>query len=107
MDYRLPDSDTPVLVQGIARVQGAQAPDAADLFLEWSGLDEVAWELGIRFQRLPARSGLEGDDAPVWMSEATRTLRPVVVPADSLARHLETWLQRWNEDVRSRGARVF
>jgi iron(III) transport system substrate-binding protein len=105
-DYRVPDSPTPVLVEGIAGLAGAQG-EAVAAFMEWSGSAEVSKVLATRFARIPARTDVDPTVFPARLSEAAGNVRPVVIPADSVAKHLPGWIDRWKEEVRGRAPRIF
>jgi iron(III) transport system substrate-binding protein len=95
----VPESGTPVLVQGIAVVAGGPDPQAAAEFVEWTGDPGVADGIMERSHLIPARDDLE-EEPPEWLSKVLRTLRRQIVPADTLAVHLPAWLTWWSDHVK-------
>ena len=98
----VPESGTPVLVQGIAMVAGAPDPEVAAEFVEWTGDPGVADGIMERAHLMPARDDLE-EDPPEWLSKVLQTLRRQIVPGDTLAVHLPAWLTWWSDRVRGQG----
>lgn len=103
--YVVPESGGPVVVEGVARVAGAEHSEAAGRFLAWLGSAAVAPELEAKLRQLPAWVAPDGD-VPAWMARAWRGFTPRDVPADTLAAHLETWVAAWRSEARGRGVRV-
>lgn len=105
VDYRVPESGTPVLVRGAALVAGGGHPEAARAFLEWLGSDEAVRGFLDRMPALPAR-GFPGGDAP-WIGRVAPALIPQWFPPDSVAGRVDGWVAAWRDDVRGRAATLF
>jgi iron(III) transport system substrate-binding protein len=95
----VPESGTPVMVQGIAVVAGAPDPQVAADFIEWTGDPGVADGVMERSHLMPARDDLE-EEPPAWLSKVLQTLRRQIVPGDTLALHLPAWLTWWSDHVK-------
>jgi len=103
--YVVPESGGPILVQGVAVVAGASDPEAAGAFVAWLGSPEATSGLAGDLHRLPATVA---PDAPEldWLPDAPTALAGDVVPADTVAAHLDAWVARWRSDARGRGPKV-
>mgnify|MGYP000032387892 CR=1 FL=1 len=105
LDYRLPRSGTPLVVDGIAIVRGTRHPEAARIFVEFVGsLPEEIWAARA-FARLPARRDVPSDSLPPRLRAALAQL--VVEPMDwaTLERQGAAWMRYWDEHVRGQGRR--
>ena len=100
--YRLPASGTPVIVDGIALVQGGPDQERARLFYEFVTSREALIDQADRFHRIPAREDIAKSDLPAWMRAVE--LRPLALDWERLAREGPAWMQFWDENIRGRGA---
>lgn len=107
VDYRVPESPTPVLARGAAVAAGAPDPAAAAAFVDWVGRPQQARELMDRFALLPAPPGLAEEASPGGaLAAAAAAVRPALVPPDTLAARLRPWVERWRAEVQGRAPRV-
>jgi iron(III) transport system substrate-binding protein len=106
VEYVVPESGGPILVQGVAVVAGGPQPEAARAFVAWLGSPEVTSALARELHRVPATAA---PDAPElgWLADAPTALSGKIVPAGALAEHLDAWVARWRSDARGRGAKVY
>ncbi|MEJ2203981.1 MAG: ABC transporter substrate-binding protein [Gemmatimonadota bacterium] len=105
--WRLAGSGAPVVLEGVALVAGTTAASEAEELVEWLGSPDVVGSVASRFHRLPALPG--GDDAatPAALARARLDLRAWMTDADTLAAHLDEWIDRWRAEVREATPRVF
>lgn len=103
IDYVLPESGTPVVVDGIAVVEGAPHPELAREYVEFAGSEEALAMAAREHFRLPARTDFPADSLPERLREARR--RVVAEPIDwqLLQRSGSDWMRRWDETVRGQG----
>ncbi|HSM59341.1 MAG TPA: extracellular solute-binding protein [Longimicrobiales bacterium] len=107
VDYRVPESPTPVLVRGAAVPAGTPDLAAATTFVDWVGRPEQARALMDRFALLPAAPGLAEEASPgSALAVAAAAVRFAAVDADTLAARLGAWVQRWRTEVQGRAPRV-
>ncbi|MDP2959687.1 MAG: extracellular solute-binding protein [Longimicrobiales bacterium] len=109
VDYRVPESGTPVLIQGVAVVAGAPHAGPAEAFLEWVGSPEAVAGLGARIARVPVPGfpAFAPGAAPEWAGRVVPALLPQLVPTDSVATLVDGWVGRWRDDVRGKVATLF
>jgi iron(III) transport system substrate-binding protein len=105
--WRVPETGTPVLVEGAARVAGSMAGPAAEEFLEWLGSGGVMQDVATRLRRLPVFPTGADTSEPAFLALDRVTLRIWPMDADSAAVHLESWIERWREQVRGAAPRIF
>ncbi|MEM6326725.1 MAG: extracellular solute-binding protein [Bacteroidota bacterium] len=100
--FILPESGTPVLVDGIAIPAGAPQPDLARQFVEFVTSREAMLEQARDYFRIPARTDLPRDSLPDWIQAAE--IDAMDLDWEALAEREDAWMQRWNEDIKGRGA---
>ena len=103
IDYVLPESGTPVVIDAIAVVAGTEHPEAARAFVEWAGDRAQVLEAARRFFRSPVREDLPPDSLPRWLREALPEIVPMEMDRDYVREHTPEWLRRWDREVRGRG----
>lgn len=103
IDYLIPASGTPVVVDGIAIVAGSASPDLARRFVEFAGSRRSVLEAAERFFRIPARSDIPLDSLPAWLREARPRIRPLATDARFVEENLGEWLRHWDREIRGRG----
>jgi len=102
--YRIPTSGTPVLVEGIAIIRGAQHPVAAREFYEFVTSKASILEAARQFYRVPVRSDIPRDSLPDWIR--AHPWKPMSVDWRVLARHEQQWMQYWDDHVKGTGASI-
>lgn len=103
IDYVIPASGTPVIVDGIAVVAGSSSPDLARRFVEFAGSRGRVIEAAERFFRIPARSDVPSDSLPVWLREVLPRIQPMPTDAAFIEENVGEWLQHWDREIRGRG----
>jgi iron(III) transport system substrate-binding protein len=102
VDYVLPASGTPVLVDGIAIVRGARRPAEARSFYEFVTTREALQHAAQRFLRIPARTDISLDSLPQWIRDAKTRIKPMPLDRQLLARELDGWMRYWDSNIRNR-----
>ncbi|MGH7718645.1 MAG: extracellular solute-binding protein [Gemmatimonadaceae bacterium] len=102
VDYVLPASGTPVLVDGIALVRGARRPEDAKRFYEFVTTKDALQQASARFLRIPARTDIPLDSLPPWVRDAKTRIKPMPMDRELLARELDGWMQYWDANIRNR-----
>ena len=105
IDYVIPRSGTPLLVDGVAVVRGGPNPEAARRFVEFVGGDAAMALAAREYFRLPARTDFPADSLPPRLREAQRQIRPEPIDWQRLQRQGPAWMRYWDEHVRNRGPR--
>jgi iron(III) transport system substrate-binding protein len=104
--YVVPESGGPLLVLGVALVAGAEGTEAARAFVEWLGTPRASEALADALHRVPAAFVTEPARLG-WLPDAATALGGDVPSADTLAAHLDDWIERWKRDARGRGSRIY
>lgn len=105
IDYVLPESGTPVVVDAVAVVRGTDRPETAAAFAEFVGSREATLEAARRFFRIPAREDLPVEEMPSWLREALPRIRPMDLDRELLRERTPEWLRYWDRNIRGRGGR--
>jgi iron(III) transport system substrate-binding protein len=105
IDFVLPSSGTPLVVDAIAVVRGARQQELAREFVEFVGGDEGVILAAREHFRLPARTDLPADSLPEWVHAARRDLVPEPLDWERLQRETPGWMRYWDERIRGRGGR--
>ncbi len=101
VDYIIPSSGTPLLVDGIAIVKGVKHPKEAKLYYEFVTTPEALKAAAERFLRIPARTDIPQSDLPKWIQEANAQIKPMVVDRKLMAEHLNEWMKYWDANIRN------
>ncbi len=103
IDYVIPASGTPLLVDAVAVVRGSKNAEAARAFVEWIGTTPEVLEAARRFGRLPARSDVPADSLPEGLRRARAQIRPEPMDWKQLQEKGPEWMRWWDEHVRGTG----
>ncbi|MEO8575214.1 MAG: extracellular solute-binding protein [Gemmatimonadales bacterium] len=101
VDYIIPSSGTPLLVDGIGIVKGAKHPKEAKLYYEFVTTPEALIESAKQFLRIPARTDIPQTDLPKWIQEANAKIKPMAVDRKVMAEHLNEWMKYWDANIRN------
>jgi len=99
--YRLPESGTPMLAQGVAIVRGSESADVAARFVEFLGQTEVATEAKLHTRWQPAHGGVDMSRFPEDF-EIEQSWTPYALAIDTIAKEVDRWVTRWDLEVRGR-----
>lgn len=103
IDYTLPESGTPVVVDAIAVVRGAAEPALAGRFVEHVGSAASVQTAAERFFRIPARQDIPDESLPAWLREARPRIRSMDLDREFIREHAPEWLRYWDRHIRNRG----
>jgi iron(III) transport system substrate-binding protein len=100
VDYVLPSSGTPLLVDGVAVVRGTRNPALALRFLEWVGSEPELLVAAREHHRLPARADFPADSLPPRLRSASERLVAEPLDWERLEREGAGWMRYWDDHVR-------
>ncbi|WP_375091050.1 extracellular solute-binding protein [Peribacillus sp. RS7] len=96
-EFVIPESGTPVLTEGIAIVEGAKHPKAAEAFYEFVNSPEAAKTLAEEFYRIPTRSDVK--DLPEWITETE--IKAMDIDWNAFQKNGDEWMKYWDENIKS------
>jgi iron(III) transport system substrate-binding protein len=103
IDYVIPASGTPIVVDGIGVVAGAPNGELARAFVEYVGGMEAIVTAAERFFRIPARGDVDPGALPEWLRTALPGIRPMEVDPDVVSEKTQEWMRYWDSNIRRRG----
>lgn len=101
--YIIPQSGTPVVVDGIAVVRGTRHPEVARAFVDYVGAVPALALAAREHFRIPARADFPLDSLPPALQAARTLIRPEPMDWTMLEERGTEWMRRWDEEVRGRG----
>lgn len=101
VDYIIPSSGTPLLVDGIAMVKGTKHAKEAQLYYEFVTTKEAMKEAAVNHLRIPARTDISQAELPQWIQEANSKIKPMPVDRKMMAEHLSEWMKYWDANIRN------
>lgn len=102
VQYIIPKSGTPLLVDGIAIVRGTEHASEAKLYYEYVTSPQALKDAAERFLRIPARKDIKQEELPAWIREANAQIKPMPVDRELMAQHLDEWMKYWDANIRNR-----
>ena len=105
VDYIIPSSGTPLLVDGIAIVKGTDKMEEAKLYYEFVTTPQAMNDAAVKFLRIPARTDIAQADLPQWIQDANRLIKPMPVDRKLMADSLNAWMKYWDSNIRNSGRR--
>ncbi len=102
VQYVIPSSGTPVLVDAIAIVKGTKHADIAKQFYEFVTTPAALEYAAQHFYRIPARTDIPLDSLPQWVRDAKTQIKPMPLDRALLAQHLDEWMRYWDSNIRNR-----
>jgi iron(III) transport system substrate-binding protein len=105
IDYVIPRSGTPLLVDAVAVVRGAPNAELARQFVEFIGSDAALVPAAREFFRLPARNDFPADSLPERLRAVQQQIRPEPIDWNRLQQQGPAWMRYWDEHVRNQGGR--
>lgn len=103
LDYVLPASGTPVLVDGIAVVGGTGKPELARAFIDYVGSVEGQLLAARRAYRNITRRDIPADSLPDWLVRVNERLRPMDLDWEVLESRGREWMKYWDAHIRGSG----
>lgn len=105
IDYVLPSSGTPVVLDAIAIPAGARHPELARAFIDYIGGRDAIRMAAHEFFRLPARGDIPPDSLPERLRAAQRRLVPEPIDWQRMEASIADWMRTWDQTVRGQGGR--
>lgn len=105
LDYVLPESGTPVLVDGIAVIEGTKQPELARAFVEYIGSVQGQLLAARQAFRNLTRTDIPGDSLPDWLVKVNSELQPMEVNWQVLEEQGREWMRYWDANIRGSGSR--
>jgi iron(III) transport system substrate-binding protein len=105
IDYVLPSSGTPLVVEGIAVVRGSKQPQLARALIEYVGGIPGLTEAARNSYRLPARKDFPADSLSPRVRAARAHIVPEPINWQLLQEKTPEWMRYWDENIRGRSAR--
>lgn len=102
VDYIVPTSGTPLLVDAIALVKGSKRADAARSYYEFVTTPAALNEAATKYLRIPARTDLTPEQLPQWVKDANAQIKPMPADRALIAAHLDEWMRYWDANIRNR-----
>ncbi len=106
VDYIIPSSGTPLLVDGIAVVRGTKKLEQAKLYYEFVTTPEAMKTAAEKYLRIPARTDIAQADLPQWIQQANREIKPMPVDRKVMADSLNAWMKYWDSNIRNSSRRT-
>jgi iron(III) transport system substrate-binding protein len=103
LDYVLPESGTPVLVDGIAVVKGTKQPELAQAFVEYVGSAEGQLVAARQAYRNLTRTDIPPDSLPEWLVRVTDRLQPMDLDWTLMEEQGREWMRYWDAHIRGTG----
>jgi iron(III) transport system substrate-binding protein len=105
VQYVIPKSGTPLLVDGIAIVRGTKHEAAARAYYEFVTSPSAMIEAAKQFLRIPARNDLPEEQLPDWIRTARREIHPMPLNRALMADSLDAWMTYWDSHIRNASRR--
>ncbi len=105
IDYTLPTSGTPVVVDAVAIVKGAPHAALAREFADFVGATPALLIAARGHGRLPARTDIPDDSLPETLQRARRQIVPEPMDWHLLRVQGPAWMRYWDEHIRGRGGK--
>lgn len=101
VQYVIPKSGTPLLVDGIAIVKGTKHEALARAYYELVTTPQALDTAAVKFLRIPVRTDLPLDALPQWIRDAKEKITPMPLDRAMLAAHLDEWMRYWDSHIRN------
>ena len=101
LNFVIPSSGIPILVDGVAIVKGAKHNDAAKKFYEFLFEEGVQVDLAHNTYQIPTRSDISKEKMPNWYKNLE--LKPLKLDWLLMADKEKEWMQYWDQNVKGKG----
>ncbi len=101
VDYVIPASGTPLLVDAIALVKGAKHGDLAKQFYEYVSTPQALTDAAAKFLRIPARTDVANDSLPTVVRQARTEVKAMPGDQALMRDSLDTWMKYWDANIRN------
>lgn len=99
-DYVYPESGAPILVDGVAMVEGAKNQKNAETFYEFLFSKETRAELADELYQIPTRTDIASEDMPDWYKELD--MKALDIDWSVMAEKEAEWMQHWDENIKGK-----
>jgi iron(III) transport system substrate-binding protein len=99
-DYVYPESGAPILVDGVAMVEGAKNKSNAEKFYEFLFSKETRAKLADELYQIPTRTDIAEEDMPEWYKELD--LKELDIDWSVMAEKEAEWMQHWDENIKGK-----
>ena len=97
-----PESGSPVILDGIARVKGSPHPEAAKAYYEFvTSATSSARLANEPYYRIPTRQDLPRETLPEWMRQLNYTTQDL--DWNLYRKKMNEWMSRWDTEVKGQG----
>jgi iron(III) transport system substrate-binding protein len=103
IDYVIPASGTPVLIDAIAVIKGTKQPQLARAFVEYVGSLEGQLVAARQAFRNLTRTDVPVDSLPEWLVRVSSELRPMDVDWALIEEQGREWMRYWDSNIRGTG----
>jgi iron(III) transport system substrate-binding protein len=103
VDYVLPESGTPVLVDGIAVIKGTKQRQLAQAFVEYIGSVEGQLVAARQAYRNLTRTDIPPDSLPQWLVQVSKRLQPMDLDWALMEEQGREWMRYWDSHIRGTG----
>lgn len=103
LNYAIPSSGIPILVDGVGIVKGSKHSEAAKKFYEFLFEEQMQIELAHKTYQIPTRSDISKDKMPDWYKGLE--LKPLNIDWLVMAEKEKEWMQHWDQNIKGKGAK--
>lgn len=96
--YHIPESGTPVITEGIAILNDAPHPKAAEAFYEFVNTPEATKLLAEEFYRIPTREDIT--ELPDWITETE--INPMDIDWEVFEENSDEWMDYWDNNIKGK-----
>ncbi|MEP6689686.1 MAG: extracellular solute-binding protein, partial [Gemmatimonadaceae bacterium] len=102
VQWSIPTSGTPMLVDAIAIVRGTKHADAAKAYYEFVTSKPALLEAATTFTRIPVRTDIPTAELPAWIQDVRGSIKPMPLDRALMSAHLDEWMRYWDANIRNR-----
>jgi iron(III) transport system substrate-binding protein len=100
LDYVLPASGTPVLIDAIAVIKGTRQPQLARAFVEYVGSLQGQLVAARQAFRNLTRTDVPVDSLPEWLVRVSTELHPMELDWSLIENRGREWIRYWDSNIR-------
>jgi iron(III) transport system substrate-binding protein len=99
--YVIPESGTPVVMEGMALIANCKHPEEAKLFYEFVNSIESLIILANEHYRIPARTDIPRDSLPEWIAETQ--FKVMDIDWEVFSKKSTEWMKYWEQNIKLKG----
>ncbi len=100
-DYVIPQSGTPVLIEGLAVVANCKHPELAREFYEFITSAESFSVQAREYFRIPARNDIPRSSLPAWIADTD--IEAMAIDWQVFSDNSKEWMKYWDRNIRGAG----